>query len=409
MYIVANKKCKGMRKNIIRQRVITVIILSSFVALSLVTKGCRKDDNNSAVWLQVATNTIYAVAIKTDGTLWAWGQGPLEQKLNRDSPNSYPPKSIPFPTQIGIDADWKQVACGSSHNVAIKTDGTLWAWGWNRNGELGLKDRDEHLSPVQVGTNTNWGQVACGASHNAAIKTDGTLWAWGVNSAGVLGLEDKITCTLPTQIGRDTNWQKVACGFIHTLAIKTDGTLWSWGGNGYGQLGLGASDNSPHPAPIQIGTETNWQQVAGGQWYTLAVKTNGTLWAWGDNKCGQLGIGNTLACNLPTRVGIYTNWLEVACSREHTLAIKTDGTLWGWGNDENYQLGVEYKKYHLTPAQVGKDINWKQVAAGASYTLVIKTDNTMWGWGNNYYGQLGLGIINDYDLHHDPTKVKTIR
>ena len=176
--------------------------------------------------------------------------------------------SITMPnTGITLYAQWNTelVACGNIHTIAMKSDGTLWAWGYNGGGQLGDGTTMDRSSPVQVGTAKNWAQVACGDSHTIALKTDGTLWAWGNNYNGQLGDGTTIQRISPVQVGTATNWAQVACGDYHTIAIKSDGTLWTWGWNIYGQLGDGTSGTlTQRNSPVQIGTDTNWAQVACG-------------------------------------------------------------------------------------------------------------------------------------------------
>ena len=327
-----------------------------------------------------------SLAIKTAESLWSWGYNALGQLGlgNNDDTNA--------PTQVGEGANWASVAAGSSHTLAVKTDGTLWAWGLNDFGQLGLGDpNDNRIVPTQVGTGTNWASVAAGYSHTLAVKTDGTLWAWGTNGFGELGDGGPSNRNVPTQVGEGTNWASVAAGGSHTLAVKTDGTLWAWGLNDFGQLGLGASRDNRN-VPTQVGAATNWAFAAAGYYHTLAVKTDGTLWAWGYNVFGQLGLGNFDEANVPTQAGEGTNWASVAAGYLHSLAVKTDGTLWAWGLNNYGQLGLgDPNDNRIVPTQVGEGTNWASVAAGTVHTLAVKTDGTLWAWGYNSYGQLGLG------------------
>ena len=290
-------------------------------------------------------------------------------------------------------SNWSSVSCGDSHTIAIKTNGTLCAWGSNYYDQLGFGDATDRYTPTQVGTDTNWSSVSCGAEYTVAIKTDGTLWAWGRNNYGQLGLGTTTQMNTPTQVGTDTNWSSVSCGYYHTIAVKTDGTLWAWGDNNCGQLGLG--DTIDRSIPTQIGTDTNWSFVFCGNWHTIAIKTDGTLWAWGDNYYGQLGLGDTTDRNTPTQVGTDANWSSVSCGNSHSIAIKTDETLWAWGDNGNGQLGLGDTTDRNTPTQVGTDANWSSVSCGDSHTIAVKTDGTLWAWGWNYNGQLGLGDTTD--------------
>ena len=297
---------------------------------------------------------------------------------------------------IAGGTNWKQVACGSVHTTAIKTDGTLWVWGFNQYGGLGDNTVVSKSSPVQTITGgTNWKQVDCSRFFTAAIKTDGTLWTWGINQYGQLGDNTIVFKSSPVQtIAGGTNWKQVACGQFHTTAIKTDGTLWTWGSDQYGQLG--DSTIVSKSSPVQtIAGGTNWKQVSCGYDHTAAIKTDGTLWTWGYNNYGQLG-DNTIAYKsspVQTIAG-GTKWKQVACGSYHTAAIKTDGTLWLWGYDNSGQLGDNTRTNKSSLVQtIAGGTNWKQVACGSVHTTAIKTDGTLWSWGFNNSGQLGDNTV----------------
>jgi alpha-tubulin suppressor-like RCC1 family protein len=189
--------------------------------------------------------------------------------------NTTTQRNTPVTTFAG-GTNWKQVAAGSFHTSAIKTDGTLWTWGLNY-GQLGNNSAtiDRSIPVTTFAGGTNWKQVACGDSHTAAIKTDGTLWTWGRNAHGRLGdntTTDKLTPV--TTFAGGTNWKQVSCGELHTTAIKTDGTLWVWGRNNLGQLGNNTSTTRTTPVTASTGGN-NWKQVACGGYHTTAV-TSGT-------------------------------------------------------------------------------------------------------------------------------------
>src|SRR6266850_519132 len=229
-----------------------------------------------AVAPQVSAGGSLTVVVKSDGTLWAWGTDGTTQSTS--------------PVQIGTATNWTAVATGGqglAHAVALKSDGTLWAGGSNSNGQLGDGTTTERTSPVQIGTATNWTAVAAGGSqavgHTVALKSDGTLWAWGTDGT--------TQSTSPVQIGTATNWTAVAAGLFHTVALKSDGTLWAWGNNFHGQLGDGTT--TQRASPVQIGTATSWTAVAAGDSHTVALKSDDTLWAWGSNFNGQPGGGTT--------------------------------------------------------------------------------------------------------------------
>jgi alpha-tubulin suppressor-like RCC1 family protein len=321
------------------------------------------------------------------GGLWSWGEGQYGQlgiAVNED-------RSSPVQTVSG-GTNWKQVEVSRFHSSAIKTDGTLWLWGLNSNGQLGDNTSADRYFPVQtVSGGTNWKQVACELIHTAAIKTDGTLWLWGNNDYGNLGDNTTIRKSSPVQtIALGTNWKQVTCGSYHSAAIKTDGTLWLWGRNDVGQLG--DNTRTDKSSPIQTVTGgTNWKQVACGYKHSAAIKTDGTLWLWGRNDVGQLGDNTRTDKSSPIQtVTGGTNWKQVSGVHLQTAAIKTDGTLWLWGRNDVGQLGDNTRTDKSSPIQtVSGGTNWKQVACGYKHSAAIKTDGTLWSCGYNLVGQLG--------------------
>jgi len=272
---------------------------------------------------------------------------------------------------------------------------TLWTWGYNLYSELGVNDTNNRSTPVTTFVGgTNWKQVAGGIFHSSAIKTDGTLWTWGYNLYGNLG--DNTTTqryTPVTTFVGGANWKQVACGYYHTSAIKTDGTLWTWGTNGNGQLGDNTISQRNTPVTTFAGG-TNWKQVSCGNYHTAAIKTDGTLWTWGysnDNSkgsvvvVGALGINDTTTFVRSTPVTTFaggTNWKQVACGNKSTAAIKTDGTLWTWGRNNFGQLGDNTTTNRLTPITTfAGGTNWKQVSTGSmtTHTVAIKTSDDLQG------------------------------
>ena len=335
----------------------------------------------------------------SDGTLFTWGsnsQGQLGSgaaiTVSRSSPG----------TTAGGGINWKQVACGYSFGAAIKTDGTLWTWGANASGQLGDNSAVSKLSPVTTaGGGTNWKQTACGYFHTAAIKTDGTLWTWGSNNRGQLGanLATNVSRSSPaTTAGAGANWRQVAACTYATFAIKTDGTLWAWGNNNGGQLGDNTIVNKSSPVTT-AGGGTNWKQVACAYNHTTAIKTDGTLWTWGGNAFGQLGDNTTTPRSSPaTTAGAGTDWKQVACGSFYTAAVKTDGTLWTWGGNSSGQLGANLTTTvsRSSPGTTaGGGTNWKQVACGYRTASAVKADGTLWTWGRNDLGQLGDSTQTD--------------
>lgn len=298
------------------------------------------------------------------------------------------------PVQVGSLTTWSKIDAGDASSFGIKNDGTLWAWGSNGAGRLGVGDTAGRSSPVQVGALTDWYIVSSGQGQTLGIKTNGTLWAVGGNgSSGQLGTGNGLDVSSPIQVGALTNWSIVSAGGYFNAAIKTDGTLWTFGYSGYGRLGNNTSNGNNRSSPIQVGSLTDWSKVATGGAHTLAVKTNGTLWSWGRNVFGQLGINDTNNRSSPVQVGSLTTWSNVACGYGFSLAIKTDGTLWSWGRNLMGQLGQNDVVYRSSPVQVGALTTWGKIDGGSNHCVAIKNDKTLWSWGYNGAGQLGIGSV----------------
>jgi alpha-tubulin suppressor-like RCC1 family protein len=348
---------------------------------------------------EIAAGFNHNVIIKTDGTLWAWGG------LNQTGELGLGHNNETFgPVQVGTADDWIRVAAGDYHTLAIKlntinSERTLWAWGSNKEqlgfdaGQLGLGDYVNRNEPVKVRDDYDWQRVWAGGYHSIALKENRALWAWGLNNSGQIGDNTNDNRNTQQLIGSD-RWQQVSSGTSHTLGIKSDGSLWAWGSNSSGQLGLGNTVSQNEP--VQVGEDTDWATVSAGFDYSLAIKTDGTLYVWGGNSNGQLGIGTFEDINQLTPKAIGTGWRDVAASRQegHTLGIKTNGTLWAWGSNLHGQLGQGDDWFMIDkyiPVQVGTDNDWVKVLAGDSHSLAVKDDGRVYTWGNNQMNQLGFG------------------
>jgi len=284
-------------------------------------------------------------------------------------------------------ANWRTVAVGDEHSLAIRGDGTLWAWGGNSSGQLGLGHTNVTHNPTQIGTANSWVAVSAGVAHSIVVAADGSLWAWGSNSSGQLGRGNTQSSNHPVRIGTGTNWVSVAAGGWHSLAIRSDGTLWAWGLNSGGQGGVGQTANLLSPA--QVGLATNWASVSAGGWHSLATRRDGSLWTWGWNALGQLGLGHTSVSDTPTRVGLATDWAVAVGGRWHSLALRRDGTLWAWGSNTNGALGLGVlDDSRLAPVRVGTDANWAHIAAGRRHSAGVRSEGSLWTWGSNFTGEL---------------------
>jgi alpha-tubulin suppressor-like RCC1 family protein len=324
-------------------------------------------------------------------TLWTWAAA-SSGALGNASTTS---KSTPVTTFAG-GTNWKQVVCGNAYTVAIKTDGTLWIWGSGGSGLLGNAQTTNRSTPVTTfAGGTNWKQVSSGGLHTAAIKTDGTLWTWGIGLNARLG-NAQTTSSISTPVttfAGGTNWRQVSAGSAHTSAIKTDGTLWIWGNGTTGQLGNAQTTDASTPVTTFAGGN-DWKQVSAGVRCTTAIKTDGTLWIWGQGSGGALGNAQTINSSTPvTTFAGGNDWDKVSCGNYYTAAIKTDGTLWTWGFSSDGCLGTASSGVTIsTPVTTftgGND--WKHIEAGVFHVAAIKTDGTLWTWGNGVDGKLGNG------------------
>ena len=330
-----------------------------------------------------------------ENQLWISGSG----SGGRMGSNSLAARSSPIQipgnnwgTNVDLDGG------GSLNCFGIKTDGTLWAWGENQNGKLGLNQEGpsaKYSSPVQL-PGTTWAQVTSGTDTASAIKTDGALWIWGRNNYGRLGLNSLTYYSSPIQIGSDTTWSKATHTDQYMFALKTDNTLWGWGRNGEGQLGQNARNPNGISSPVQI--PGSWIDIEGGNSRAGAVNSDGELFTWGYNANGDLGHNNRTHYSSP--VQIPGSWSRISVRGEKMLGVKTDGTLWGWGNNYEGSLGQNYgsspANNFSSPAQVGTDTTWATVSNSYGSACATKTDGTLWAWGSNGSGQLGHNNLTSY-------------
>ena len=374
--------------------------------------------------LDVYPNLASSTGNRTAPGLWGWGTN-NRWNLGLNNLGYYS-----SPVQVGALANWKQVNIGSAFAVAIKTDGTMWSWGWNNTNTAALGQNTilatvYYSSPVQIGALTTWKSIEVAGFKTHAIKTDGTLWAWGDNNRGALGITNIITqyYSSPVQVGALTTWKQMGISSTanaadFSLALRNDGALFAWGDNRFGELGINTVATLYYSSPIQVGALTNWKQAAcGGSqtgYFAAAVKTDGTLWSWGANMMGQLGHGTQSATTYyssPIQVGALTSWKSVVLAGNQCYAIKTDGTLWVWGwNGDSGVLGLNTSSttlYYSSPVQVGALTNWKYIRCGDRIpsVMAIKTDGTLWTWGSNASGQLGL---NNLTYYSSPVQVGTL-
>lgn len=331
-------------------------------------------------------------------TVWCWGANGSGQLGNGTKTNSS------VPVQVSGLSGVMSVKAGQSHSIVLDDEGIVWTWGINGQGQLGNGSTTLSTTPVQVTALADMTAIAAGASHCVALKDDGTVWAWGTNGFGNLGDGNTTTkSTVPVKVLNLTGVTDVASGSDHCLALKDDGTLWAWGNNADGELGNGATTLSR--VPVQVSGLTGVIAFAAGEYHSLAVREDGTVWTWGKNNYGQLGNGTTTNSSVPIQMSNLSNVIAVAGGKGHSAALKSDGTVWTWGWNNNGQLGNGTTANSTTPVQVTGLSGVKMITCGYYNTYAIKNDGTVWAWGWGDAGRIGNGTQSGSKI---PVQVTTL-
>lgn len=304
-----------------------------------------------------------AVLLAPDGSLWAWGGAFFN--LTNVLPQ---PAISQSPLRIGADSDWAQAALGTTHTVALKIDGSLWAWGKNRFGEVGHGNFTNHYrTPTRIGTEANWTQICAGDAHCLALKSDGSLWAWGLNGSGQLGDGTTNNRSVPTMIGTNRDWRMISSLGYSSFALKSTGTVWGWG---FGWE-VGSSRNTF--APKQIESATNWMSISAGADYVLALKTDGTLWA----SPSDFPLPPPAFLSGPilkfTQIGSDRDWTEIHSGDYYFFARRKNGSWWVCGENTTTELP--------SPVRLSFDFEPWAFAPGQGTTLMLGKDGKLWTWG----------------------------
>lgn len=329
-------------------------------------------------WADIAQGVNHAIGVKSDGTLWASGYGYYGQLglgINTSS-------SVFI--QVGTDTDWQKVFAGGSRSFAIKTDGTLWACGdAGSYSLLGLGDNVDKGVFTKIGSSNLWESISVGFNFNLGLMSDGTVWSWGNNGDGYLGLGDKVAKTVPTEITAISNVSKIYAQGYHSHLITDDGKLYGFGANGFYELGI-TSSTADVLVPTQVGVDTDWIDICAGNFYCMALKSNGELYSCGDNTYGNLGVGDFTARTSLTLATTKTDWARIFVGAQYgytmSMAIDSSGVLYGWGSNDNDQLqngdaGVDIH----TPIIVGSEYStWGPIAPGSGMLMLLDLEDDFW-------------------------------
>jgi alpha-tubulin suppressor-like RCC1 family protein len=332
-------------------------------------------------WNKISLSERHALATRTNGTLWAWGSN-SNGAAGTNSAATY----HSTPVQVGAGTTWSSISAGYYSSLAIQSDGSLWGWGANTEGQLGIGTMTDISSPVRVGTGT-WLKANTSTSLSVGIKTGGTLWVWGFVGGFMSGLY-----STPVQIGSETDWIDVYCGYQCMTIIKNDASVWTLGVNYSSQLG--AYPATVYSTPVQMGTATNWKKIAAKDFTgVVALKTDNTLWNWGWLYPAGNQAFAQYRLKTPVQVGTGTDWVDIDSCGGNMMALKSNGTLWSWGLAREKSGWTATNGDTSTPVQVGTATNWASFAMNQSISYGVQTNGTLWSWGASYtgYGELGQG------------------
>jgi alpha-tubulin suppressor-like RCC1 family protein len=340
--------------------------------------------------------------IKEDGSLWQSG----ELARYKIGDNYYNHEH--FTQEISGSYDWVSAASNTNYTIAVKSDGTLWGWGFNHEHQLSADDTEFIEAPIQIGTDSDWISVSVGNELNiaAALKADGTVWVWGSDDMNIIPSPDGEPTQIPVQeLSAASDWVDVKVGFPYITGLKTDGTIWSWGVNYFGGFGTAASGDLT-TTPVQESTHaTDWTAIDAYA-ATAAVKKDGTLWFWGGTYMELLPSPDERTVSTRGGPSFYTieapmqepslanNWVK-----PFILAgiggIKSDGTIWGFGSGQNCDMGNGLCENTLEMVQEStQSTDWVDIAALGLNIYALKSDGSLWGWGYNANNELGTGLGN---------------
>ena len=346
-------------------------------------------DSDQLTTQALATGQRNALALRSDGTVWSWGTNRVgELGLGTNS-------LILSPRRVASLSNMLAIATGPQHSLAVSSNGVVWAWGANSDGRLGNGTFISASNPVVVSVITNSITVSAGATHSLAALSDGRVVAWGANNAGQLGTGNNVSTNQPVAVGSFTNVIVVAAGTNFSLALTAAGDVWAWGTNNLGQLGLG--NNTSQASPVRITTLSNIVQIVAGHSHGLARDGDGRVFAWGRNVEGQMGNGTTNNANVPTLVSVFgatntfgaANW--IAANFNSAAVVGTNGRLFYWGAYGNGTINSNTTQ--VLEVGVGSGQEFQNVSYGDGYLLAGQAGGSVWAWGFNLFGQWGNGAV----------------
>ncbi len=380
-----------MRKTKKGLKLIFIIAFSVIILManmSFVQADTQNQINfNKMGYKEIAAGMYQTLAIDESGNLWSWGLNNNGQLGNGGEVD------VNNPVQIKPGTKFTQVSAGNLFCLALDEDGNIWSFGTNGVGQLGVDGITKSNEPVKIASETTFKSISAGSSHGLAIDINNNLWSWGLNSNGQLGNGTNDNSNTPVQIMSDINFTEITAGYNSSAAISTTGALYTWGENSEGQLGDGTNEASSTPKNIETSkTYTKVQMSKGGN-YTLAIDTEGKLYAWGNNQYGQLGNETFENSNTPIAIMEDKQIKEITLGYNHTLAIDTEGKLYAWGANGEGKLGTGNEILTNTPVQISEDKTFKKVSAGWNHTVAIEENGSLYVWGGNESGELGIEDI----------------
>ena len=347
---------------------------------------------NIAGVIAISAGMQHTVALTGDGRVWAWGLNQSGQLGDGTIAPSGGSRDTPR-VVAGLD-DVVAIAAGWEHTLALRRDGTVWAWGYNADGSLGDGTTVTRGTPAMVSGLAGIVRISAG-TYSAAVRNDGSVWVWGANGYGQLGDGTYTDRPRPLQLPI-TGVAAVSAGFLHSAAVRSDGGVYMWGSNNYGQLGDGT--RAQHETPMLLPGVTGITRVALGEYYTVALTAAGRVLAWGDDRAGQLGDGVRIFRTTPATPAAAASFTAVAAGARYSLALASDGRVFASGNNEFAQLGDGTQTARATFAPVSELTGVAQIAAGTYHALARKTDGSVWAWGAQFMGRLGTGPDFTYPL-----------